>query len=356
MTRGIGYYVHHQGVGHWQRACAIAAALDRPCTLIGTLAGIDTAEAPGPVLDLPDDRLDDGFGGQDGEAERPHALHYAPLAHPGIRTRMARIAAWAAETDPLLLVVDVSVEVALFARLLSLPTLVFRLAGTRTDLPHLEAFRSADRLIAPFPAALEAEGVPDWVRAKTDYAGFLGRPVAQRPGADKGAGGPIVVVFGRGGDGGALADLAAAARAVPERDWHVLGPVTGEGERPANLHLHGWVADADAWIARAGLVVGGAGDGVVAAVAARAKRFLCLPEERAYGEQIEKARALARLGAAIVHEGWPEAALWPGLVRAGLALDPGAIAALSDPHAIRHAAALIERHARRRDPMVTGIG
>lgn len=347
MARGIGYYVHHQGVGHWQRACAIAAALDRPCTLIGTFAGIDTAEAPGPVLDLPDDRLDEGFDGRDGEASRPHGLHYAPLAHRGIRTRMARIAAWAEATDPLLLVVDVSVEVALLARLLSLPTLVFRLAGTRTDLPHLEAFRSADRLIAPFPEPLEAEGVPDWVRAKTDYAGFLGRPLAGREDGD--AGGPIVVVFGRGGGGGALANLAAAARAVPERDWHVLGPVTGEGERPVNLHLHGWVPDADAWIARAGLVVGGAGDGVVAAVAARGRRFLCLPEERAYGEQVEKARALVRLGAAVVHEGWPEAGLWPGLVRAGLALDPSPIAALSDPEAIRRAADLIERHARRRE-------
>lgn len=348
MARGIGYYVHHQGVGHWQRACAIAAALDRPCTLIGTFAGVDTREAPGPVLDLPDDRLDADFAGQDGEAMRPHALHYAPLGHPSIRARMARIAAWAAQTDPALLVVDVSVEVALFARLLALPTLVFRLAGTRTDLPHLEAFRSADRLIAPFPEALDAAGVPDWVRAKTDYAGFLGRPVPERA-AEPGDGGPIVVVFGRGGHGGNLAELAAAARAVPERAWHVLGPVAGEGARPENLHLHGWVADVDAWIARAGLVVGGAGDGVVAAVAARAKRFVCLPEARAYGEQVEKARALARLGAAVVHEGWPEGGLWPALVDAGLALDPGRIAALSDPDAIRRAAALIARQADRRE-------
>ncbi|WP_204327890.1 hypothetical protein, partial [Proteus mirabilis] len=80
------------------------------------------------------------FGGVDGEAERPLALHYAPLNHPGLRARTARIAAWAARTNPALLVVDVSVEVALFARLLSLPTLVVRLAGRRDDPPHLEAF------------------------------------------------------------------------------------------------------------------------------------------------------------------------------------------------------------------------
>ena len=43
--RLIGYYVHHRGAGHWARARAIAPHLDRPCTLIGTLAGHDRAEA-----------------------------------------------------------------------------------------------------------------------------------------------------------------------------------------------------------------------------------------------------------------------------------------------------------------------
>ncbi len=342
MTRPIGYYVHHQGAGHWHRACAVAAALDRPCALLGTFAGLDTADAPGPVIDLPDDRLAEGFDGRDGEAERPLGLHYAPLAHSGLRTRMARIAAWAAETDPALLVVDVSCEVALFARLLSLPTLVVRLAGTRTDLPHLEAFRSADRLIAPFPEVLESAATPDWVRAKTHYAGLLApAPAASYEGED----GSIAVVFGRGGAGGTLADLAAAARAVPERDWHVLGPVSGEATPPPNLHLHGWVADVEPWIARAALVVGGAGDGVVAAVAARGKRFLCLPEERGYGEQIEKARGLAHHGAAVLHEGWPELARWGELVAAGLALDPGQISGLAEPEALARTATFIAERA-----------
>ncbi len=109
---------------------------------------------------------------------------------------------------------------------------------------------------------------------------------------------------------------------MPDRPWHVLGPVSGFGETPDNLHLHGWVPDVEARVARAALLVGGGGDGVVALAAAQGKRFLCLPEERAYGEQTEKAAALARLGAAIVHQGWPAAAAWPGLIRAGLALDP----------------------------------
>ncbi|MCJ2086278.1 glycosyltransferase [Methylobacterium sp. E-005] len=338
MTRGIGWYVHHQGAGHLQRARAVAAALPRPCTIIGTLAGFDTTGLD--ILDLPDDRPlgDTTFDGRDGAAERPEALHYAPLNHPGLRTRMVRIADWVARTEPALLVVDVSVEVALFARLLSVPTLVVRLAGTRTDPPHLEAFRSASRLLAPFPAALEGAGVPEWVRAKTCYAGFLGRP----PQATAEASRDIVVVFGQGGTGGDIDALAAAARAVSDRTWHVLGPVSGSGPIPDNLHLHGWVSDVAAHVARAALLVGGGGDGVVALAAAQAKRFLCLPEARAYGEQTEKAAALARLGAALVHEGWPEASAWPDLIRAGLALDPTVIGGLHNPTAVADCAAVID--------------
>jgi predicted glycosyltransferase len=340
VTRGIGWYVHHQGAGHLQRARAVAAALPRPCTILGTLAGFDTAGLD--CLDLPDDRplgVAAAFDGRDAEAERPEALHYAPLNHPGLRSRMARIAAWVERTEPALIVVDVSVEVALLARLLSVPTLVVRLAGTRNDQPHLEAFRSAAQLLAPFPAALDGAGVPDWVRAKTVYAGFLGAPAQ----AAAETTGDIVVVFGRGGAGGDRAALAAAARAVPDRAWHVLGPVSGSGQTPANLHLHGWVADVEARVARASLLVGGGGDGVVALAAAQGKRFICLPEERAYGEQTEKAAALARLGAAIVHPGWPPAAAWPVLLRSGLALDPAAIGRMHSPDAVAECAKAVER-------------
>ncbi|WP_244475664.1 glycosyltransferase [Methylobacterium sp. Leaf466] len=343
-VRPIGYYCHHQGAGHWQRATLLADALDRPVTLIGT----ETGRSAHQRLALPDDRLD-GFDGRDGEAGRPEAFHYAPLRVPAIRERMTRIAAWVAQADPVLMIVDVSVEVALFARLLSVPTLVVRLAGLRTDTPHLEAFRSAEALLAPFPAALDDTGMPEWVRAKTIHAGFLGLP-AQAAAAEDGS---ILVIYGRGGEGGTLSDLVAAARAVPERAWHVLGPVSGEvtpaEAPPANLHLHGWVPEVGPFLGRASLVVGGGGDGVVAAVAARAKRFVCFPESRPFEEQTAKARRLSALGAAVVREAWPTPHCWPEVVRDGLALDPGRIAALASPDAVAVTAARIAALADRLD-------
>ncbi len=349
--RPLGYYVHHQGAGHWQRACAIAARSARPCTLIGTLDPARAEAAPGPVLRLADDRLEEGFAGADGAAHRPLCLHYAPLGHPGIRDRMAALAAWVGRADPALMVVDVSVEIALFARLLSVPTIVVRLAGDRTDTAHLEAFRAAEALVAPFPEVLEAPSTPDWVRAKTLYAGFLGDEA--RAGtttaapADDDA---IVVVLGQGGARRSVADLVLAAEAVPERAWHVLGQLDGApvATLPPNLHLHGWVADAGAYVARAGIVVGAAGDGVLGLAASARRRFLCLPEARPYGEQVVKARALAERGAAVVSETWPGAE-WPELIAGTARLDPAVLGDLVRPDGLGWLARRIEAVAARVD-------
>ena len=100
----IGYYVHHQGEGHRQRATAIAAAYRGPMTLIGTGLGDELNGIP--CLDLPDDRLAQGhFDGRDG-ATRPPVLHYAPLHHKGVRERVALIANWIAAAQPALMIVD----------------------------------------------------------------------------------------------------------------------------------------------------------------------------------------------------------------------------------------------------------
>jgi len=324
-VRPIGYYVHHHGAGQWQRATALAARLRHPCLLLGPNPGA----APCPVIALPDDA---GGGGA------APGLHYAPIDHEGLRARTARIAAWIAEARPSLTVVDVSVEVAMLARLCATPVLYVRLAGRRDDAPHLNAFGAARALLAPYPAALEAADTPAWVLARTFQAGFLTRSRATpRDGRD------IAVVFGRGGKGGDREALIAAARKVPERQWRVLGPVSGgTAPLPGNLTLLGWRDDVAEVMAGAELVVGGGGDGLLAAVAALGKRFICLPEPRPFDEQLVKAERLAELGACVSRETWPSAEAWPALLAEALALDPARIAALHEPQAIARAAAFID--------------
>lgn len=341
--RPIGYYVHHHGFGHWQRAAALARLLRRPCTLLGTFPESVTRGAPCPVVPLPDDAP---TGAEPPDPVGVPGLHYAPLGHDGLRRRVARMAGWIAEARPALMVVDVSVEVALLSRLMSTPFLYVRLAGLRDDPPHLAAFRAAAALLAPFPRPLEAEGMPEgmphWVLDRTFHAGFLAGP-SIRPSE----GGGILAVFGRGGSGGDAEALALAARATPRWRWRAIGLLRGDAAPPPNLELLGWREDARPLLAGADLVIGGAGDGLLAEVAALGKRFLCLPEPRPFGEQHHKARRLAALGAAVVREAWPAAEDWPALLAQAMALDPGRIAALHDPDALARCAAFIDAEADR---------
>lgn len=310
MNGHIGYYVHHQGEGHRQRAAAIAAAYRGPMTLIGT--GLGRFSGGVPCLELPDDRLPHGvFDGADGTT-RPPALHYAPLHHEGLRKRVAMIADWIAVTRPELMIVDVSVEVAMLARLASVPFVYVRLNGRRDDRPHRDAFEAAAALLAPFAAPLDDPATPDWVKAKTYYAPGIFTSEASQS-VDPGR---VLVVAGKGGGAADGEKWAAAAAAVPERRWRVIGPSTLPVRTPDNLEMAGWVENADAEIASAGVVIGAAGDGVVSAVLAAARPFICIPEPRAFQEQVLKAERLAAIDAAIVVHEWPQAERWRPLLQA----------------------------------------
>ncbi len=323
MTRPIGYYVHHHGAGHRARALAVADRAGRRVALLGTgLAGRTGSHA---CLDLPDDRLDRTFDGNDTSMDRPTSLHYAPLDHDGIRRRVAAITQWIAEHRPALMVVDVSCEIAMLARLASVPTLCIRLNGVRNDAPHLEAFRAATSIIAPFAAALEDPETPGWVRRKTRYC----PGVVDRSHPDTVEPGSILVVAGGGGEPSDGAVWARAARATPDRTWRVIGGCTPVIDPPSNLDSLGWVDDAAVRIARAAIVVGSAGDGVVGMVLAARRPFVCLPEDRPFDEQRSKARQLVAAGAALRCDD-PATADWPSLLADAERLNPAAQAALDD--------------------------
>lgn len=316
MARPIGYYVHHHGDGHRQRALAIARETGGGITLLGT--GLARRTGPVDHVDLPDDRLSGGiFDGAD-HGERPSALHYAPIDHEGVRQRVAMISAWIAEARPALLVVDVSVEVAMLARLASVPTVYVRLNGRRFDQPHLDAYRGAACLLAPFHADLDDEHTPEPIRRKTFYApGILDDGLSAGVVEDD----LVLVVIGRGGGRSDGEVWAQAARTVPEARWRVIGPCSVPTTMPPNLELLGWVDGAEAMIRSAGVVIGAAGDGLVGSVIAHRRPFVCLPESRPFEEQLSKARRLAALGAAIVSTTFPAAEHWPDLIGRARSLD-----------------------------------
>lgn len=335
----IGYYVHHHGEGHRKRALAIAAAAPGRFTLIG--CGVSGLEGPFETLELADDRAPDdvSFSGRDHADARPELLHYAPYDNEGVRSRACAVASWIAERRPALMVVDVSVEIAMLARLCATPTLYIRLAGARTDEAHLDAFRGARALLAPYDIRLDDKNAPEWVRSKTTYVSGIASETPDVASRDS----IVVAAFGRGGARATPDDLADAARATPKRDWRVIGPMERPLAAPDNLEVLGWIDQPEREVASAGVVVGGAGDGVLGAIAAAARPYVCIPEERPYDEQVSKAGLLKSLGAAVVRPRWPQAGEWPLLLDRARALDTRRIASLHDPRGSANAADFIIR-------------
>ncbi|WP_228991931.1 glycosyltransferase [Streptomyces sp. DH8] len=300
----IGYYVHHHGSGHLHRARSIAAHSPLPVTGLSSLPAPD--DWPGAWVRLPRD--DDGDPTAFGDVTAGGRLHWAPVGHAGLRGRMARIAEWIAAASPALLVSDVSVEVALLARLLGVPTAVAAMRGERTDTPHRTAYDLAELLLAPWPAALPEPGWPEHWRAKTVHTGAFSRfdgrspaPVDERAGRTRPR--RVLLFMGSGGRDVSTAEVAAARAAAPGWRWTTLGGPDGR-----------WEADPWPALCAADVVVTHAGQNALAECAAARRPAVVVPQERPFGEQAATGRALARGRLAVVAPRWPEAGDWAPLL------------------------------------------
>jgi predicted glycosyltransferase len=329
----IGYYVHHHGAGHGVRASRIAEALQVPITLIGSQLPTDL---PAGVqrLDLPGDTAEGMI------VERFDALHYAPLAVEGVRQRMAMLAQWFAAHWPCVLVVDVSVEIAVFARLCSVPVIYVRQHGTRDDTAHRLAYESASALLAPYPADMEAPDTPQWLREKTTYSGWLSRFAGEPSTAPNR--GQVLIITGQGGTGLSVALIEAVARQSPERHFQVAGGLPAGRSLP-NLEWLGRVPDPLQVMRSAEIVIGSASDSLVGEAASLGCRFIAVAEARPFDEQRQQARRLNELNVAVgLEQGWPPAARWRGILDQALTLDPEGWRRWADVEAASRAARCIE--------------
>ena len=136
----VGMYAHHQGSGHLNRCRSIARRLTNRgarVEIFSSAPGVHSSSTPHPAWSeqqIPLD-FDDPQSGRD-EVRDPRAgdtLHWAPLQHPGYRERMAVLAAWIRSARPDVFYVDVSVEVAVFVRLLGVPAVSY----THLTLPTI---------------------------------------------------------------------------------------------------------------------------------------------------------------------------------------------------------------------------
>jgi hypothetical protein len=302
----IGYYIHHHGAGHRNRAQSICRHLDSPVTALTSLR-LDDAHPFQTVLELPRDDV----GAPAGDPSAHGALHWAPHHDTGLRRRMACIAQWVDEIAPTAAVVDVSVEVATLLRLLGVPVIVVAMPGDRVDAPHRLVYHLADHIIAAWPQSVYA---PTWLQPyadKTSYVGGISRFDGRAIEAAEPAGTPTVLVLqGAGGTSLRRAMITDWQQRHPEYRWRTLG-IEGDS----------WVGDPWPAICAADVIVAHAGQNSVADIAAAGKPAIIIAQPRPFDEQAVTARNLARAGLAIVVDDWPDLGAWPGLIEAARRLD-----------------------------------
>lgn len=339
----IGWYVHHHGAGHGNRARSVLRRLD-DATVLTSLQ--DTWPVPSVRL-APDVAEGDRAPGPS-PTPRGH-LHHAPVDVPSVTRRAHQLVRWFEDADPDLVVVDASVEVTVLARVAGVPPVVVRMHGERTDPAHLTAFDAACSLLAPYPQELEDPTTPAWVRDRTTYVGGFSRYDGRDPvveyGRLSGARPSVVVLQGTGGDGFRDDDLVEAAAATPSWTWHVLGR-SAPDRHPDNLVFEGWIDDVFPYLADADAVVATAGYNTVMEVAAARRPLICIPEDRPFREQEHQARVLADHGLAAVVSKWPAAERWPELLDTARSDDGDRWEAVVDGHGAARAAEHLRALAR----------
>lgn len=284
----IGWYVHHHGWGHVTRLLAVRPHLADEVTVFSSLPRPDALDDRTTWVHLPFDA--DAVVDPDGTSREAHergdvtaggALHWAPIAHPGHRQRLATIADWIARMPVTAFVVDVSVEVTAFVRLLGVPTVVFAQPGDRTDAPHRLAYDLADRIIAPWAdATIVAPGLVDRVERVRRVGAISRYDGLERPEGATDADARRVLFLSRTLDAVRLdvvRDLLAA------EGWQVETAGTRDDDR---------VDDVWPMLTRASVVVSAGGQNGVADLAAANARAVVLVQERPFAEQEHTGRTL----------------------------------------------------------------
>lgn len=270
----IGYYVHHAGRGHLHHALAIAAQLEEPVTILSSLPRSPDWAGEWVVLDR-----DDGASPVGVDANG--TLHWAPLRHRGLQSRMARLATWIETAAPSVIVVDVSVEVVALARLCGVPVVTFCLPGLRLDRAHRLGWELADTILAPWP-----DDFPGLCAGLDPHLGkvvFTGA-FSRFDGRDAVAAGRHrrhgVLLGGLGGDDRTLVPDA------PGWTWTVLGAAS-------------WCTDPWPALCTADVVVTHGGLAAVGEVAAARAPAVVFAQPRPYGEQERTVQALGEAGIAV---------------------------------------------------------
>ena len=322
----ISYYAHHMGSGHIRHAQRVidTDAFEVQVTSTGprktTLLSSECQ-----YVQLPSDVIT----GSNFEPVAGEYLHYAP-SHASIVERFAALSEAWYQFRPDLVMVDVSVEVALFARLSGYRVAMRRMPGNRTDRAHHLGYSVADALFAYFPEELDDESYLREFGPKSHYLGTVA-PTNQRLQGNSSleqvqslkSTARTVAVQTSLGASVPLSQIVAAAKTAPLWTWVVLGSVEPDTQEiPTNVQMLGVVEEPDQWMRQAEVIITSTGHNAVAAAAACRKPVIMIPENRPFEEQHVFARALSNTYGCQTVESWEQVTDWNALLDETLKDDP----------------------------------
>ena len=301
MPYNIAFYVHHHGNGHFMRCLAIAKALQQHnITFMGSNLTRFQSRIPSHIqcIDLPMDVSAAGEAKVSGVGTLT-GLHYAPLHIDGQSRRVLKMTQHFCAASPVLLIVDVSVEVAMLAQLCGVPFIYIRQHGLREDLAHTIAYRNAQSVIAPFHNRMDTVSEV-WLQQKIFYSGCFSRFSPNKlPGKPKVSPGHVLILTGAGGTSIDSQLINHIAAACPSWNFLVIGLESIENAE-TNIDFFGVIDDPSSLLDQSDMVIGNCGHNTVMEVATFKKPFIAIPEQRPFNEQYEKAAILQRLGLAEV--------------------------------------------------------
>lgn len=302
----IGYYVHHHGRGHLMRAQSISAHLAEPVTFLSSLPRPAGLRADDAWVQLPSDVPAEACRAHDVTANG--RLHWVPLHDEGLRRRSAMLLGVLAAARARHLVVDVSVEIAVLARLAGIPVTVIAMPGERSDPVHRLAFDVAENIVGCWPQEVYD---PDWLTvhaSRTHFVGAISRfdgraSIGDSP--NRPATG--LMLCGAGGSAFPADALEQLRRAVPQITWRAVGGAAA------------WVDDPWSLLASADIVVTHAGQNAIADVATAGVPAVVIAQPRPFGEQRAMCEALDWAGVAVTSAKWPAPECWPALLDKAIA-------------------------------------
>jgi hypothetical protein len=325
----IGYYVHHRGAGHSQRALTVARALGVP--VVGLSSVARPAAWMGEWITLPLDTDVDAPADPTANGR----LHWAPLHSQGLSGRLAAISAWIESAKPSAIVVDVSVEVALLARLHGIPVVTVALPGNRADSAHLLGFDISSTILGAWPAEAQLLTSAAEIEERLLPVGAISRfPIIETTAPR--IPGRIVVLRGRGGAATLNDVVGRIRRASPNAKIIDLGADDQ------------WLDNPEELLRSSSVIISHCGQNAVAEIAATRSPAILVAEPRPHDEQLTTAAAITRLGlpAVVVETSQIADVHWGSILDEAAALDGSDWARWCDGEGANRAAEEILRVAR----------